>query len=72
MFRLTKSHGEMVISAEDAVDMQKKNSALNRFFWHLSEPSKVSTSSSVGNKELKKRGVGEKVVVSYLISFVFC
>lgn len=64
LFRLTKSHGEMVISAEDAVDMQKKNSALNRFFWHLSEPSKVSTSSSVGNKELKKRGVGEKVVVS--------
>ncbi|KAK9283240.1 hypothetical protein L1049_011476 [Liquidambar formosana] len=65
LFRLNKVHGGMITSAEEAVDLQKKKSALNRFYWTLSQPNKNSTSSSVKNEEnIRKRDVGEKVVVS--------
>ncbi|GKU91240.1 hypothetical protein SLEP1_g5140 [Rubroshorea leprosula] len=63
LFRVNKSDGEMVKSAEEAVDLWKKNSALNRFYWNLSQKNKNSASSSVDNEDLK-RDVGEKVVVS--------
>ncbi|XP_031278860.1 E3 ubiquitin-protein ligase SHPRH [Pistacia vera] len=64
LFRLKKSHGEMFASAEEAVNLQKKNSSLNRFYWYLSQPNKNSTSSTVDNEEIKKRDVRETVVVS--------
>lgn len=55
----------MITSAEEAVDLQKKKSALNRFYWTLSQPDKVSQSSSVNYEDDgRKRGVGEKVMVS--------
>lgn len=72
LFRLKKSHGEMIASAEEAVNLQKKNSSLNRFYWYLSQPNKNSTSSTVGNEEIKKRGVRETVVVSYFYLSCFC
>ncbi|XP_059666858.1 uncharacterized protein LOC132312497 isoform X2 [Cornus florida] len=66
LFRLNKGHdGGVIISAEEAVDLQKKKSALNRFYWTLSKPDKNSTSSSVRYEDNgRKRDVGEKVVVS--------
>ncbi|XP_065870034.1 uncharacterized protein [Euphorbia lathyris] len=64
LFRLNKSHGEVITSAEEAVDLQKKNSALNRFYWNLSGPNKNSMSSSDVNEASKKRDVGDRVVVS--------
>ncbi|KAB2010015.1 hypothetical protein ES319_D10G206600v1 [Gossypium barbadense] len=63
LFRVNKNDGEMVTSAEEAIVLQKKKSALNRFYWNLSQPTKNSTSSDVDNKELK-RGVQETIVVS--------
>ncbi|WCJ20101.1 zinc ion binding DNA binding helicases ATP binding nucleic acid binding [Euphorbia peplus] len=64
LFRLNKSHGEVITSAEEAVDLQKKNSALNRFYWNLSGKNKNSTSSTDVNEASKKRDVGDRVVVS--------
>lgn len=61
LFRSEKICGGMATSAEEAVDLQKKNSALNRFYQNLSQPNKDLTSPSY--KESKKRDVG-KVVVS--------
>lgn len=70
LFRSEKICGGMATSAEEAVDLQKKNSALNRFYQNLSLPNKDLTSPSY--KESKKRDVG-KVVVSYFISlYYFC
>lgn len=62
----------MITSAEEAVDLQKKNSALNRFYWNLSQSNKTSKSSANGYEESKKRDVREKVVVSYLSKTTFC
>ncbi|KAA8533961.1 hypothetical protein F0562_031478 [Nyssa sinensis] len=66
LFRLNKGHdGEVITSAEEAIDLQKKKSALNRFYWTLSRSNKNSTSSSVGYEDNgRRRDVGEKVVVS--------
>lgn len=66
LFRLNKSHdGGLITSAEEAVDLQKKKSALNQFYWKLSQADKNSTSSSVRNEDDgKKRDAGEKVMVS--------
>ncbi|XP_019079923.1 uncharacterized protein LOC100248506 isoform X2 [Vitis vinifera] len=65
LFRLNKAHGGMITSAEEAVDLQKKISALNRFYRTCSQSNKNSTPSNVGNKEnMRKRDVGEKLVVS--------
>ncbi|MFS8013257.1 putative chromatin remodeling SNF2 family [Helianthus anomalus] len=66
LFRLNKGHdGGVITSAEEAVDLQKKKSALNRFYWTLSQPDKGPQSSSVNNEDDgRKRGIGEKVMVS--------
>ncbi|KAI3991562.1 hypothetical protein MKX01_040572 [Papaver californicum] len=66
LFRLTKGgDGGMIASAEEAVDLQKKKSELNRFYWGLSRPKDSSSSSLNDNKENKKqRDVRAKVVVS--------
>ncbi|XP_024025293.1 E3 ubiquitin-protein ligase SHPRH isoform X2 [Morus notabilis] len=64
LFRLNKAQGGMITSAEEALDLQKKNSALNRFYWNLSQSNKTSKSSANGYEESKKRDVQEKVVVS--------
>ena len=68
LFRLNKAHGGIITSAEEAVDLQKKNSALNRFYWNLSQPSKTSNSSADGYEDSRKRDVREKVVVSHLVN----
>ncbi|XP_062092301.1 uncharacterized protein LOC133798119 isoform X2 [Humulus lupulus] len=64
LFRLNKAHGGIISSAEEAVDLQKKNSALNRFYWNLSQQNKTSKSASNDYEESRKRDVREKVVVS--------
>ncbi|XVF81925.1 hypothetical protein PTKIN_Ptkin16aG0001600 [Pterospermum kingtungense] len=63
LFRVNKKDGEMIISAEEAIVLQKKKSALNRFYWNLSQQNKNSTSSDIDNKEMK-RDVQETIVVS--------
>ncbi|PIN24826.1 DEAD box-containing helicase-like transcription factor/DNA repair protein [Handroanthus impetiginosus] len=66
LFRLNKSsNGEVIISAEEAVNLQKKSSALNQFYWNLSREYKSSTMSTSDYKDHgKKRDVVEKVTVS--------
>nr|GEZ78912.1 E3 ubiquitin-protein ligase SHPRH isoform X1 [Tanacetum cinerariifolium] len=66
LFRLNKGHdGGVITSAEEAVNIQKRKSALNRFYWTLSRREKASQSSSVNDEDDgTKRGVGEKVMVS--------
>ncbi|KAL0556995.1 hypothetical protein IC582_005513 [Cucumis melo] len=64
LFRLNKVQGGMVTSVEEAVEAQKKKSALNRFYWSLLQQDKNSSSSKVGHEEPNKRDVGEKVMVS--------
>ncbi|XP_057989897.1 uncharacterized protein LOC110633932 isoform X2 [Hevea brasiliensis] len=64
LFRLNKLRGEIITSAEEAVDLQKKNSALNRFYWNLSGANKNPTSSGDVNETSKRRDAGERVVVS--------
>lgn len=55
----------MITSAEEAIDLQKRNSALNRFYWNFSQPDKDKTSHVANYGKLMKRDVGERVVVSY-------
>ncbi|XP_073129793.1 uncharacterized protein [Henckelia pumila] len=66
LFRLNKSNnGESIISVEEAINLQKKKSALNHFYWTLSRPNKTSSLSASGSEDNgKKRDVGEKVMVS--------
>ncbi|KAI3458420.1 hypothetical protein Pfo_015083 [Paulownia fortunei] len=66
LFRLNKSNnGEVITSVEEAVNLQKKKSALNHFYWNLSREDKSSTLSGSDYKDNgKKRDVGEKVMVS--------
>ena len=43
LFRLNKGHdGGVITSAEEAVNIQKRKSALNRFYWTLSQRDKAS------------------------------
>ncbi|KAI3952838.1 hypothetical protein MKX01_006881 [Papaver californicum] len=57
--------GGMIASAEEAVDLQKKKSELNRFYWGLSRHKDGSSSSLNDKKEnTKQRDVRAKVVVS--------
>lgn len=58
LFRFDKT------SAEEAVDLRKKNSELNRFYSKLSLQNKNRTATGDGNQETGKRVVGERVVVS--------
>ncbi|GER46593.1 SNF2 domain-containing protein [Striga asiatica] len=65
LFRLNKSNnGDMITSVEEAVNLQKKKSALNQFFWNLSREDKSSSSSAEHKDDVKKRDAGEKVTVS--------
>lgn len=60
LFRLNKSNnGEVITSVEEAVDMQKKQSALNQFYWNLSRDDRTSDYQDNG----KKRELMEKVTV---------
>ena len=61
----------MVTSVEEAVEAQKKKSALNRFYWSLLQQNKNSSSSKVGHEEPNKRDAGEKVMVSFPSGFTF-
>lgn len=64
LFVLKNERGGIISSAEEAVDFQKKNFALNHFLSKLSQSSHSSTVSDIGNEESKKRNVGQRVVVS--------
>ncbi|XP_028782280.1 LOW QUALITY PROTEIN: E3 ubiquitin-protein ligase SHPRH [Neltuma alba] len=64
LFVLKDERGGIISSAEEAVDLQKKNSALNRFLSNLSQSNRISNASDIGHQESKKRNVGERVVVS--------
>ncbi|KAJ6762274.1 E3 UBIQUITIN-PROTEIN LIGASE SHPRH FAMILY MEMBER [Salix koriyanagi] len=63
-FVLTKLHGDIITSAEEAVDLQKRNSERNRYYWNLDRQKKNLLPSSDFNEESKKRKTGETVVVS--------
>ncbi|BAT81617.1 hypothetical protein VIGAN_03138100 [Vigna angularis var. angularis] len=64
LFVLKNERGGIISSAEEAVDFQKKNFALNHFLSKLSQSSNSSTTSDIGHEESKKRNVGQRVVVS--------
>ncbi|CAJ1970559.1 unnamed protein product [Sphenostylis stenocarpa] len=64
LFILKNERGGIISSAEEAVDFQKKNFALNHFLSKLSQSSNSSTASDIGHEESKKRNVGQRVVVS--------
>nr|VDD15822.1 unnamed protein product [Brassica oleracea] len=63
LFRLNKSRGGVMehASAEEMVDLQKKKSARNHFFFGLSSR---NNPSSVDNEEPTKRNGGDAVIVS--------
>lgn len=68
LFVLTNERGGIISSAEEAVDFQKKNFALNHFLSKLSQSDHSSSVSDIGLlEESKKRNVGQRVVVSYFI-----
>lgn len=65
LFRLNKSNnGEVITSVEEAVNLQKKQSALNQFYWNLSRDDKTSDYQDNG----KKRELMEKVTVRCCIT----
>ncbi|XP_056169116.1 uncharacterized protein LOC115679829 isoform X2 [Syzygium oleosum] len=64
LFRLSNAHGGIIMSAEEALDLQKKKSALNQFYRTLSQANKNSSSTSRDEEITGKRDTGEKVVVS--------
>ncbi|KAH1262852.1 E3 ubiquitin-protein ligase SHPRH [Glycine max] len=64
LFVLKNERGGIISSAEEAVDFQKKNFALNHFLSKLSQSNHSSTVSDIGHEESKKRNVGQRVVVS--------
>uniref|UniRef100_A0A2P2MDB4 RING-type domain-containing protein n=1 Tax=Rhizophora mucronata TaxID=61149 RepID=A0A2P2MDB4_RHIMU len=68
LFRLNKSDGEIIISAEEAVHLQQKNSALNRFYWNLGRLGRSQSSVDNCTDESKRRDVRDRVVVSKLPS----
>ncbi|XP_058110678.1 uncharacterized protein LOC131253624 isoform X2 [Magnolia sinica] len=66
LFRLKNGDsGGMIASAEEAVDLQKKKFALNRFFGALSQANRSSTVPDISKEENKRqRDVRANVVVS--------
>ncbi|XP_030540542.1 E3 ubiquitin-protein ligase SHPRH [Rhodamnia argentea] len=64
LFRLSNARGGIIMSAEEALDLQKKKSALNQFYRTLSQANKNSSSTSRDEDITGKRDTGEKVVVS--------
>ncbi|XP_027329381.1 E3 ubiquitin-protein ligase SHPRH isoform X1 [Abrus precatorius] len=63
LFVLKNERGGIISSAEEAVDFQKKNFALNHFLSKISQSNHNSTVSDF-HEESKKRNVGQRVVVS--------
>ncbi|KAG6737710.1 hypothetical protein POTOM_059238 [Populus tomentosa] len=55
LFRLNKLHGGIITSAEEAVNLQKRNSERNRYYWNLDRQKNNLLSSSDFNEESKKR-----------------
>ncbi|XP_027104125.1 uncharacterized protein [Coffea arabica] len=66
LFRTNKGrNGEVITSAEEVVDLQKKRSALNHFYRTLSQPDpKSALTTNKYEDDGKKRDVKEKVMVS--------
>lgn len=75
LFRLNKSRKGVMehASAEEMVDLQKKKSARDHFFFGLSSRNKdVNVNpSSVDNEEPSKRNASDSVIVSHLIYHQF-
>lgn len=71
LFRLNKSRGGVMehASAEEMVDLQKKKSARNHFFFGLSSRNNDVNPSHVDNEEPTKRNASDAVIVSHLICF---
>ncbi|KAL8539428.1 hypothetical protein ACS0TY_001155 [Phlomoides rotata] len=66
LFRLNKSNnGEVITSVEEAINLQKKQSALNQFYWNLSREDKSATLPASDDTDTgTKREMMEKVTVS--------
>lgn len=64
LFRLSNVHGGIVVSPEEALESQKKKSALNQFYRSLAHSKTNSSSSTRDEEAVGKRDTGEKVVVS--------
>ncbi|CAF2298271.1 unnamed protein product [Brassica napus] len=66
LFRLNKSRGGVMehASAEEMVDLQKKKSARNHFFFGLSSRNNDVNPSHVDNEEPTKRNASDAVIVS--------
>ncbi|MED6124025.1 hypothetical protein PIB30_055145, partial [Stylosanthes scabra] len=64
LFVLKNERGGIISSAEEAVDLQKKNFALNHFLSKLSKSNHRATVSEIDSEDSKRRNVGQRVVVS--------
>ncbi|XP_059300867.1 uncharacterized protein LOC132053054 isoform X3 [Lycium ferocissimum] len=65
LFRLNKGKsGEMITSAEEAVDLQKKKSALNRFYTTLARTDMNSGSATTEYEDFGKKRDLENIMVS--------
>ncbi|XP_024639582.1 E3 ubiquitin-protein ligase SHPRH isoform X3 [Medicago truncatula] len=64
LFVLKNERGDIISSAEEAVDFQKKSFARNHFLSNLSQSNQSSSVSDIDNEESRKRNVGQKVVTS--------
>ncbi|XP_070027034.1 uncharacterized protein [Nicotiana sylvestris] len=65
LFRLNKGkRGEVITSAEEAVDLQKKKSALNRFYTTLTRTDKNSGSATAEYEDFGKKRDLEDIMVS--------
>nr|XP_018623959.2 uncharacterized protein LOC104089093 [Nicotiana tomentosiformis] len=65
LFRLNKGkRGEVITSAEEAVDLQKKKSALNRFYTTLARTDKNSGSATAEYEDFGKKRDLEDIMVS--------
>lgn len=65
LFRLNKGkRGEVITSAEEAVDLQKKKSALNRFYTTLARTDKNSGSATTECEDFGKKRNLENIMVS--------
>ncbi|KAH0704372.1 E3 ubiquitin-protein ligase SHPRH isoform X1 [Solanum tuberosum] len=65
LFRLNKGKsGEVITSAEEAVDLQKKKSQLNRFYTTLARTDRNSGSATIEYEDFGKKRDLENIVVS--------
>lgn len=72
LFRLNKSNnGEVITSVEEAINLQKKQSALNQFYWNLSREDKSATLPASDDTDTgTKREMMEKVTVCLVKSYL--